>query len=147
MNDETDEEEFKAKVEEIRGYIKEFSAGNETLGGMMLTILDGVEKDKKAFAGRNISEILSDMKRNAIDSVVDSFVQKWFVDRSAVVFAMENHYNGMIPNASVLKDSLRYAEYKESTDEPLKKPKARSQMIAELQDIIVKEIMPLQIGA
>lgn len=33
MNDETDEEEFKAKVEEIRGYIKEFSAGNETLGG------------------------------------------------------------------------------------------------------------------
>ena len=32
------------------------------------------------------------------------------------------------------------------TDEPLKKPKARSQMIAELQDIIVKEIMPLQIG-
>lgn len=146
MNDETDEEEFKAKVEEIRGYIKEFSAGNETLGGMMLTILDGVEKDKKAFAGRNISEILSDMKRNAIDAVVDSFVQKWFVDRSAVVFAMENHYNGMIPNASVLKDSLRYAEYKESTNEPLKKPKARSQVIAELQDIIVKEIMPLQIG-
>ena len=147
MDDETDEDEFKAKVEEIRGYIKEFSAGNETLGGMMLTILDDVERDKKVFAGKNISEILSDMKRDAMNAVVDRFVQKWFVDRSAVVYAVENHNSGMIPNASVLKDSMRYAEYRESTEEPLKKPKARSQMIAELQDIIVKEIMPLQIGA
>ena len=87
------------------------------------------------------------MKRDAMNAVVDRFVQKWFVDRSAVVYAVENHNSGMIPNASVLKDSMRYAEYRESTEEPLKKPKARSQMIAELQDIIVKEIMPLQIGA
>ena len=45
-----------------------------------------------------------------------------------------------------LKDSLRYADYRESPAEPLKKPKARSQMIAELENIIEKEILPLQNG-
>ena len=146
VDEETDDADFKAKVDEVRGYIAEFSEGNEKLGGMMLRILDDVEKDKTAFVGRNISEILADMKRDAMNAVVDRFVRKWFVDRDAVMFAVQNNVNGVIPNASVLKDSLRYAEYKEATEEPLKKPKARSQMIAELENMIQEEIVPLQIG-
>jgi len=146
VSEETDDADFKAKVDEVRGYIAEFSEVNEKLGSMMLHILNDVEKDKTAFVGRNISEILADMKRDAMNTVVDHFVQKWFVDRDAVMYAIQNNVNGAIPNASVLKDSLRYAEYKESTDEPLKKPKARSQMIAELENMIQEEIVPLQIG-
>ena len=146
VDEETDDADFKAKVDEVRGYIAEFSEGNEKLGGMMLRILDDVEKDKAAFIGRNISEILANMKRDAMNTVVDNFVRKWFVDRDAVMFAVQNNVNGVIPNANVLKDSLRYAEYKESTEEPLKKPKARSQMIAELENMIQEEIVPLQIG-
>ena len=143
--DETDEE-FKAKAEEIRGYINEFSERNEKLGGMMLSILDGVEKDRRAYMGKNISEILADMKRDTLNRVVDDFVGKWFVDRAAVVYAVENNNNGLIPNASILKDTMNYSYYKDSTEEPLKKPKARSQMISELEDMIEEEIVPLQIG-
>ena len=84
--------------------------------------------------------------RHYADDVVDSFSEKWFVSREAVEYAVENNNHGAIPNATVLKDSLRYAEYKESTAEPLKKPKARSQMIAELENVIEKEILPLQNG-
>lgn len=86
------------------------------------------------------------MKRDAMNTVVDHFVRKWFVDRDAVMFAVQNNVNGVIPNASVLKDSLRYAEYKESVEEPLTKFKARSQMIAELEDMTQEENTPLQIG-
>lgn len=103
--DESDED-FKAKVDEIRGYINEFSESNAKLGNMMLTILD----------------------------------------RAAVLYAVENNVNGLVPNASVLKDSMKYAEYKESTEEPLKKPKARSRMVLELEELIADEIVPLQIG-
>jgi len=140
------EEDFKAKVDEIRGYITEFSETNPKLGGMMGEILDGVEKDRAAYFDRNISEILADMKRDTMKTLVDGFVKKWFVDRGAVIYAIENNRNGLIPNASVLKDSIRYAEYKESVEEPLMKPKARSQMVAELEDMIEEEITPLQIG-
>ena len=144
-DDETDEE-FKEKVDEIRGYITEFSEGNPKLGGMMLSLLDGVEKDRMAYADRNISEILARMKKDTLNTLVDNFAKKWFMDRAAVMYAVENNNNGLIPNASILKDSIRYAEYKDSTDEPLKKPKARSQMISELEDLIEEEIVPLQIG-
>jgi type I restriction enzyme R subunit len=145
-DEETDDVDFKAKVNEVRGYITEFSEGNKKLGGMLLQILNDIEKDKKAFAGRNISEILSNMKRDAMNAVIDQFVHKWFVDRDAVRFAVQNSVHGShgsIPNASVLKDSLCYQEYKEGTVEPLKKPKARSQMISELEEVIQEEIEPL----
>ena len=174
-----DAEEFKTKVDEIRGYINEFSQGNRKLGGMLLQILDNVEMDKKAYYGANISEMLAEMKHNALSKLVDDFVAKWFVDRSAVLYAIENNVNGEIPNASVIKDSLRYAEYKENwyalqreyldgkegqqhvlreghspvmeafigaDSAPLTKFKARSQMIAELEEMIVEEVLPLQIG-
>ena len=141
-DEEESEKEFRSKIEEIRSYIVEFKKTNEKLGSMMLTILNDVEKDRSAYFGRNISEILSDMKHSAINAAVDSFAVKWCVDRNAVLYAVENHYDGRVTNASVLKDTLRYAEYKESTPDPLKKPKARSQMILELEDMIKEEIIP-----
>ena len=142
----TDDDDFEAKIEEVRGYIAEFSQTNEKLGGMMQKILDDVEENRSAFAGRNISEILAGMKRDALDAVVDKFVRKWFVDRNAVLYAVENNHNGVIPNATALKDSMRYAEYKASAGvDALKKPRARSQMIAELEKLILDEVMPLQV--
>lgn len=146
MDEDEDEDDFRKKIEEIRGYILDFSEGNEKLGQMMMKILNDIEKDKNAFVGKNISEILSDMKRDAIEVVVEEFVGEWHVDRTAVIYAIEHNNNGAIPNASVLKDSLNYAEYKETASDPLPKFKARSRMLAYLEHIIETEILPLQIG-
>lgn len=140
-----DEAEFKSRVEEIRGYIAEFSEGNAKLGNMLSQILDEVERDKQAYLGKSISQVLEEMRRDAIHRAVDEFTAKWFVDREAVLYAVEHHRNGSVPNASYLRDSLQYAEYKAATPEPLKKPRARSQMISELEKLITEEIMPLQV--
>ena len=145
VSNDDEEEDFKAKAEEVRGYIEEFSVGNEKLGAMMLRILNDIEKDRTAFSGKNISEILADMRQDAIETVVDSFVARWFVDRDAILYAVYNNVNGDIPNASVVKDSLQYAKYRASTEGPLRKPKARSQMISELTEMIQNEILPLQV--
>ena len=139
-------EDFRSKIEEIREYISEFSKTNEKLGHMMNQILDGIEKDKDAYVGRNISEILSEMKHDVVNRIVDAFVMKWYVDRNAVLFAIENNRNGVIPNISNLRDSINYYEYKEASEEPLSKLKARSKMVNELEKIIIEEIIPLQIG-
>lgn len=139
-------EDFRSKIEEIREYISEFSKTNEKLGHIMNQILDGIEKDKDAYVGRNISEILSEMKHDVVNRIVDAFVMKWYVDRNAVLFAIENNRNGVIPNISNLRDSINYYEYKEASEEPLSKLKARSKMVNELEKIIIEEIIPLQIG-
>lgn len=136
----------KSKIAEIRGYIAEFSQQNPKLGNMMEQIMDGIEKDKEAYYGRNISEILTEMKQDVVDRLVNKFVEEWYVDKSAVLFAIENHRNGAIPNINNLKDSINYQKYKESTENPLNKLKARSALAAELEKLIEEEIKPLQIG-
>lgn len=144
MDEDADEEEIKSRVEEIRSCIAEYSQVNEKVGSMMSLIFDHVQRDKRAYFGRSIAQVLEGMKRDAILRAVDAFAEKWFVDRNAVLYAVEHHRDGVLPNASVLRDSLRYAEYKEATEEPLRKPKVRSRMIAELEQMIREEIMPLQ---
>lgn len=142
--EDADEEEVRSKVEEIRNSIAEFSQVNEKLGSMMSLIFDDMQRNRSAYFGRSIAQALEEMKRDAILRAVDGFVEKWFVDRDAVLYAVEHHRNGVLPNASILRESLRYAEYKEAAEEPLRKPKARSRMIAELEQMIREEIMPLQ---
>lgn len=56
----------------------------------------------------------------------------------------EHHRNGVLPNASILRDSLRYAEYRETTESPLRKPKASSWKIAELKQMIREVVIPLK---
>lgn len=138
--------DYKSKIDEIRVYIEEFIKTNAKLGQILAKILDLIEKDKDRYAGHSISEILTEMKRDAVNKIADDFADKWFVDKEAVLYAIENNRNGMIPNISSLRDSINYQEYKKATAEPLSKLKVRSQMVSELERIIEEEIIPLQIG-
>lgn len=144
--EEDSEEDFRSKIAEIRSFIAEFSKSNAKLAHLMYQILEGIEKDKAAYKGRNISEIFIDMKNDLVTRIADTFSQKWFVDKDAVQHALENHRNGAIPNISDLKNRLDYEKYRESTPEPLKKLKAKVNMVSELEKIIREEVIPLQIG-
>ena len=68
------------------------------------------------------------------------------MNRKDVLYAIDHNKNGTIPNQNNLKDSLNYQEYKESTEIPLTKLKARAKMLDELQQIIDKEVTPLHVG-
>ena len=83
------------------------------------------------------------MKQDAMNRLEEDFSRRWFVDRSAVAYAVENNVSGVIPNTTVLKESFDYAGYRASVEEPLPKFKARSRMIEELEDMIQEEGLPL----
>lgn len=145
MEDEEENDESRQKkIDAIREYIQELSKDNEKLGSLMMQILDMIIDNKEEYRGKNISVILEKMRQDAIYVVVSAFAQKWFVNEDAVWYAVEFQRKGEIPNANVLKDSLNYAKYKETVEEPMPKFKCRSTMIAELEQIIEKEIIPLQ---
>ncbi len=82
---------------------------------MMIQILDGLQEDKESYRGRSISEIMYEMKEEAISGAVDCFSEKWRVDHTAVLYAAENHNHGEIPNTSILIEHFHYNEYKENT--------------------------------
>ncbi len=145
IDDEDESEESRQKkLEEIREYINELCKENDKLGKLMLQILEVIINDRNAYKNQNISTILENMRYEAIVVEATTFAEKWFVDKEAVVYAMENHRNGKILNENVLKDSLDYAKYKANTEEPLSKFMCRRAMIKELEEIIQKEIIPLQ---
>lgn len=142
--EDTNDEDIQKKILEIREYIDELCKDNDKLGGLMSQILNALVEDRDAYRGQNISVILENMRQEAITVVINDFSSKWFVDGDAVRYAVESHRNGEILNATVLKDSIDYARYRESVEEPLPKFKCRSAMIAELETIIKTEVMPLQ---
>lgn len=145
IDDEDESEESRQKkLEEIREYINELCKENDKLGKLMLQILEVIINDRNAYKNQNISTILENMRYEAIVVEATTFAEKWFVDKEAVVYAMENHRNGKILNENVLKDSLDYAKYKANNEEPLSKFMCRRAMIKELEEIIQKEIIPLQ---
>lgn len=141
---ETDtEEERQKRLAEIREYIEELSKDNAKLGGLMMQILDDLEKDKDAYRGKNISAILEDMRREAIDIVIDNFVKKWYVNRDAVCYAVLHSANGEIKDRTILKEKADYKKYKEEVEEPLQKFKYHNAMRAELEEVMKAEILPL----
>lgn len=142
--EDENEEDRQKKIEEIKEYIDELCKENDKLGNLMMQILNGIIENKDAYKGQNISIILENMKRSAMETVITAYVKKWYVDEAAVRYAVETHRNGEILNANVLKDSINYSEYKANTEEPLNKIKCRSVMMEELSSIIKTEIIPLQ---
>ena len=145
MEDDAEDEETRQKrIKEIREYIDELSKDNDKLGNLMRQILDKIIENKEAYRGENVSLLLENMRQEAMTAVVTNFAKKWFVDEEAVMYAVQFHRNGEVPNANLLKDSINYVEYKENTDNPLPKFKCRSEMIAELEKVIETEIIPLQ---
>lgn len=141
--DETDESRQK-KIDEIKEYIQNLQKDNIKLGKLMMQLLDNIIADKNAYKGQNISIILEEMKKDAIDVVVSSFVDKWFIEKDAVSYAVEYHRNGEIPNENVIKTSIDYSTYQNSVENPLPKFKCLTTMISELKKIIKEEIIPLQ---
>lgn len=145
MEDDGEDEGTRQKrIKEIIEYIDELSKDNDKLGNLMRQILDKIIENKEAYRGQNVSLLLENMRQEAMTAVVKNFAKKWFVDEAAVMYAVQFHRNGEIPNANLLKDSINYVEYKENVDNPLPKFKCRSEMITELEKVIETEIIPLQ---
>ena len=141
-----DEGVYERMMAEAREYVDTLNRSNPKLGELMSQILDELEEDRTAFRDRSISERLSEKKREVLQKAVDRFTEKWFVNRDAVAYAVENHRHGTVPNARVLKESLRYSDYKAAAENAYPKFKAQTKMIAELEELIKQEIMPLQPG-
>ncbi|EPY2273396.1 type I restriction endonuclease subunit R [Clostridium sporogenes] len=142
--DEETEEERSKKIEEAKEFIAELSKENEKMGALMMHLITNVENNREAYKNKHISSVLEDMRHKAIETVVVSFANKWFVDVEAVMYAAENYKNGEIPNISIIKEKANYSDYKSHTENASLKFKYHSELTAELRKVIEEEIIPLR---
>ena len=92
-----------------------------------------------------ILNIVENMKRDCINTVIADFCSTWCASKDDVMYAAMHYRNGEIPNESAIKATVDYTKYKAGQEKPLPKFKYFSQMMADLRMILEEEIKPLLI--
>ncbi|MCR5102127.1 MAG: type I restriction endonuclease subunit R, partial [Butyrivibrio sp.] len=102
-----------------------------------------MKKDKAKFIGQDVSLIISRMRRAAIDTEIEKFASKWFLDFDLVDYEATHFKDGIISNETKLKDNADYTAYKEATENPLPKFKFNTLLIKDFKETLMPAIQPL----
>lgn len=131
-------------AEEIESYIDKLNSSNPKLGGMMQSLWDQVVKEPQNFKDKRVATVLEEMRSAAIEKCVDELCSKYFLDKSAVMYAVEHyHSDAAIPNLNTIKETGDYKAFSQA-DPTVKKLRYRKQIEDALRTALVEEIGPLQ---
>ncbi len=142
---ELSESEMKldVKISQVREIVKEYAKDNPQLSSMLMQILDEIEEDRSRFEGKDIAEIIREMRYTAIDRKIEKFAIKWFVKFENVRYEVFNYKDGELANESKLKESADYTAYKNATENPLPKFKFNGELIRDFKEELMPVVLPL----
>ena len=138
-----DEVEFESNIKRLRGLIEEFHNENPMLGTLLTNVVDEMESDKDKYIGQDISIIVNQMRYEAVDSAIEEFAEKWYLDNEDVRFEAYNYHDGVMASESLFKEKSDYTTYKEDVDNPLPKFKFRKILVEEFKNDLMEQISPL----
>ena len=143
--EEISSEEKQRKIAEVLQYVEELRKSNGKVAEIMCDLIGDIEEDDTKYRGKSILNIVENMKRNCINTVIADFCSTWCASKDDVMYAAMHYRNGEIPNESAIKATVDYTKYKAGQEKPLPKFKYFSQMMADLRMILEEEIKPLLI--
>lgn len=139
------DEEAKAKeVDEandkrINKLIKELSAHNSKMGGIIADIWQRLKADPRALTGQSIALLASAKANEELSDKVDAFAQKWSINRETIIFAAMESKQASELN---LNREFNFEAY-QANGGTLKKLQAIKTLRAELDELVEKELKPL----
>ena len=137
------EADFERDISVLRGIVEEFTKDNPETGEFLQIILDDIVKNREKYIGQDISVLVNQMRYDAIDKEIKEFTKKWYLNEEDVKYEAYHYKDGMIANATVLKETADYAAYRESVENPLPKFKFHKLMIEDFKDNLMEKIEPL----
>ena len=143
--EEISSEEKQRKIAEVLQYVEELRKSNGKVAEIMCDLIGDIEEDDTKYRGKSILNIVENMKKDCINTVIADFCSTWCASKDDVMYAAMHYRNGEIPNESAIKATVDYTKYKAGQEKPLPKFKYFSQMMAELRMILEEEIKPLLI--
>lgn len=141
--EEFKEADFERDISILRGIVEEFTKDNPETGEFLQIILDDIVKNREKYIGQDISVLVNQMRYDAIDKEIKEFTKKWYLNEEDVKYEAYHYKDGMIANATVLKETADYAVYRESVENPLPKFKFHKLMIEDFKDNLMEKIEPL----
>ena len=138
--------EDKKATAEVNRYIDDLARNNEKLAGFMRRLWDNILQDPEDYRNQNVSQLLERMILDAQENVIQNFSQKWHVEEDELAYVI-NNYNPKRKRQngeSELKQSADYIAYKAEIDEPVSKLRYWKTVRSDLEEVMEKEILPLQ---
>lgn len=146
-DDEVEKQQPTEKTgEEIDQYIARLKKSNPSLAGLMETLWKNIQADPQAYRNQHVSSLLEQMIQQAIQTLVDDFAEKWWVQREELAFIVAN-YN---PNRekqngeAELRATSDYEGYKASVADPVRKLLYWKTVRLSFEEMMVTGILPLR---
>lgn len=138
-------EDVKATAE-VNRYIKDLSTSNAKLGGFMRLLWNSIRQEPEKYRDKNVSLLLEDMIMDAQDEFVQDFSKKWHVEEEELSYVVNNYnpHKNRQNGEYELKRSADYAAYKQTEEKPVSKLKYWKTVRSNLEELMEKEVLPLQ---
>ncbi|PGE91772.1 type I restriction endonuclease subunit R [Bacillus toyonensis] len=133
-------------VDEINQYIGWLKKSNPNLAGIMEELWTNIQANPEAYRDQYVSSILEEMIHRTIDALLDTFVQKWWVQKEELAFMVAN-YNPNLEKQNgeaELKRTSNYEAYKEHATNPVIKLKYWKTVKSAFEDMVIHDVLPLQ---
>lgn len=133
-------------VDEINQYIGWLKKSNPNLAGIMEELWTNIQANPEAYRDQYVSSILEEMIHRTIDALLDTFVQKWWVQKDELAFMVAN-YNPNLEKQNgeaELKRTSNYEAYKEHATNSVIKLKYWKTVKSAFEDMMIHDVLPLQ---
>lgn len=133
-------------VDEVNQYIGWLKKSNPNLAGLMEELWTKIQANPEDYRGQYVSSILEEMIQRTINALLDTFVQKWWVQKEELAFMVAN-YNPNLEKQNgeaELKRTSNYEAYKEHATNPVIKLKYWKTVKSAFEDMMIHDVLPLQ---
>lgn len=133
-------------TKEVNKYLDDLAKTNSQLAELMKQLWEDIQLNPENYRDQNVSQLLEETVQQTKQKSIKSFSDKWCVNTEDLTYVVTN-YNpkkDKQSGESELKDSSNYQAYKEMTPNPLPKLKYWKHVRADFEEVMAKEILPLQ---
>jgi type I restriction enzyme R subunit len=143
--EERREQHYQNLLNEINKYVENLISTNPKLGALMQKLWDNISENPDKFKDKRVSYILTDMRKETIDSVLSAFAEEWCVPLEAIFYAADRYEIGdiEIPGLNNLKKSADFDRYS-VTHSGISKFKYHQAIKNALLNLLNEEVIPLR---
>ncbi len=144
-DEERGEQHYQNLAAEITKYIDDLISTNPKLGALMQQLWKKVQDKPDDFKDKRVFYVLSEMRKEAIDSVLSAFAEEWNVSLEAVFYAAERYRAGdnELPGLNNLKKTANFDSYA-AKHSGISKFKYNQLVKKALLTVLNEEVIPLR---
>lgn len=131
---------------EVNRYIDNLAKDNQVLAALMKALWDDIHLNPEKYRDQNVSMLMEQLSSEAEREKVAAFSNQWSVEEETLAYVVSN-YNSQKEKQSgesELKKTSDYANYRETTEEPVSKLRYWKAVRNDLDEMMKENILPLR---